>query len=349
MHIFLFFYILHVSILPQMTSQQVNSELYHLFKSHMIHGPCGVANKSSPCTKNGKCTWYYPKKFQDVTIVDQDGYLVHRRRDHGNTIENVGVTIDNRSVVPYNPMLLLKYQEHINMEWCNQCTSIKYLFKCINKVYNWITVVIVLDEGQSTCQQAANEEIKKYVNDRYISPSKACWRILFFPIHSRKLEVERLFFHLPIEQVMYFNDAELVDDILSKPSVNQSMFASWLDANKTYAETRSLTYGQFISKFIFVKSRRCWKPIKQGYIIGRLMWVPPSTGELYYLILMLIVAKGTCTYEDIRANYLWQYSFQTPWINHNMFGQIHGNGYQMTFCTNKGNWAICKVQNLQIA
>lgn len=75
---------------------------------------------------------------------------------------------------------------------------------------------------------------------------------------------------------MYFNDAESLDNILSKPSVNQSMFTSWMDANKTYDQAKSLTYGQFVSKFVYVKSKRCWKPRKKGHTIGRLIWVPPN-------------------------------------------------------------------------
>ncbi|KAI5413211.1 hypothetical protein KIW84_057718, partial [Lathyrus oleraceus] len=36
-------------------------KLYNFVKTHMVHGPCGLANKSSPCTKKGKCSKYYPK------------------------------------------------------------------------------------------------------------------------------------------------------------------------------------------------------------------------------------------------------------------------------------------------
>jgi hypothetical protein len=100
-------------------------ELYNLVKTHMIHGPCGVGIDSAPCYKDGKCSKYYPKKFIAKTALDPDGYPVYRRRDHGHTIEKNGFLFDNRHVVPHNPQLLLKYHAHINMEWCNQSSSIK--------------------------------------------------------------------------------------------------------------------------------------------------------------------------------------------------------------------------------
>jgi hypothetical protein len=67
----------------------------------------------------GRCSKWFPKKFQAKTIVDHDGYPVYRRRATGHTIVKNKVTLDNCSVVPYNPKLLLKYKAHLNMEWCN--------------------------------------------------------------------------------------------------------------------------------------------------------------------------------------------------------------------------------------
>jgi hypothetical protein len=55
-------------------------ELYNLVKAHMIHGPCGLANQSSPCMRDGRCSKYHPKKFQATKIVDQEGYLIYKRR-----------------------------------------------------------------------------------------------------------------------------------------------------------------------------------------------------------------------------------------------------------------------------
>lgn len=41
----------------------------------MIHGPCGEANLSAPCMKNGKCSKNYPKDFNTETQIDENGYI----------------------------------------------------------------------------------------------------------------------------------------------------------------------------------------------------------------------------------------------------------------------------------
>lgn len=50
--------------------------------------------------KNEKCPKFFPKKFQDKTIVDQDGFTIYCRRANGAHIEKSGVTLDDRHVVP---------------------------------------------------------------------------------------------------------------------------------------------------------------------------------------------------------------------------------------------------------
>lgn len=42
-------------------------KLYEAVLKHMIHGPCGVLNQSSPCMKNGHCKKRYPKNFCEET------------------------------------------------------------------------------------------------------------------------------------------------------------------------------------------------------------------------------------------------------------------------------------------
>ena len=105
--------------------------------------------------------------FHPQTVLDPNGYPIYRRRNDGRTISKNGVIIDNKYIVPYNAKLLRKYQAHINIEWCNQNTSIKYLFKYINKGYDRVTAVVVYDaNGALDNPITQNDEIKEYVDCR---------------------------------------------------------------------------------------------------------------------------------------------------------------------------------------
>jgi hypothetical protein len=84
--------------------------------------------------------------------------------------------LDNGYVVPYNPGLLRKFQSHINVEWCNQVGSIKYLFKYINKGPDRSTVGL---------EDTDVDEIKEYYDCRYLSACDAAWRIYGFDVHYR--------------------------------------------------------------------------------------------------------------------------------------------------------------------
>jgi len=234
-------------------------ELHQCVKEHMIHGPCVTINNSLPCMKNGKCSIFFPKKFYQTTTISEDGFPYYRRRNNLATIIKNGISLDNRSVVPYNPVLLVKYQAHINVEWCNKSSSIKYLFKYINKGYDRITTTIVPNHDESNINQESVDKIKKYLDCRYISPCEACWRIFSFHIHGRNHVVERLYFHLPGDK-----DEYSIDDIMGKTTVAKIMFISWMECNKKYQEARCLTYSQIVSKFVYVKKRKMLETQNDG-------------------------------------------------------------------------------------
>ncbi|KAI5385907.1 hypothetical protein KIW84_072492 [Lathyrus oleraceus] len=108
-------------------------ELYEDVLKHMIHGPCGVLNQSSPCMKNGHCKRRYPKDFCEETRQGNDSYPEYMRRFSDPIFLNRNKSVDNRWVVPYNPWLLLKYDCHINVDICSNIKSIKYLYKYVYK------------------------------------------------------------------------------------------------------------------------------------------------------------------------------------------------------------------------
>ena len=80
-----------------------------------------------------------------------------------------GIELDNKFVVQYNPQLLLKYKTHLNVEWCNQSTSIKYMFKYINKGFERITTTLLNHHTSNGAHSQVQDEIKQYLDCRYAS------------------------------------------------------------------------------------------------------------------------------------------------------------------------------------
>uniref|UniRef100_A0A6N2LSJ9 ATP-dependent DNA helicase n=1 Tax=Salix viminalis TaxID=40686 RepID=A0A6N2LSJ9_SALVM len=99
-----------------------------------------------------------------------------RRQQLDNFVLKDGIQLHNNYVVPYNKELLLRYRAHINVEICCQSMLIKYLFKYVSKGSDRCRMVV---------QKENNDEIKAYLNCRFICPYEAVWRLFQFPIHSR--------------------------------------------------------------------------------------------------------------------------------------------------------------------
>lgn len=86
-------------------------------------------------------------------------------------------------------------------------------------------------------------EIKRYLDARYISRCEATWRIFQLTLQYREPAVERFQFHLQNEHVVVFPDSMDLDQIVSRPNIEKTMFTEWLPANELHEEARSLTYA----------------------------------------------------------------------------------------------------------
>ncbi|XP_074305818.1 uncharacterized protein LOC141641040 [Silene latifolia] len=246
------------------------------------------------------CSKKFPKRFNERTTVDGDGYPVYKRRENGTTIEKNGKTIHNGYVVPYNANLLLKYRAHINVEWCNQARSIKYLFKYINKGYDRVIVSATrFNNGSQDPNQV--DQIQEYYDCRYISPCEAIWNIFAFPIHYRIPPILRLDYHLPNEQNVIFHDYDPIDEVVERSSEGRTKFTAWMEYNNLKSDGRDLTYCEFPTKFVWKKKERAWKPREKGFTLGRMYHMSPNDGERYYLRNLLNFVKGPKSYKDIRT------------------------------------------------
>ncbi|PIN09959.1 DNA helicase PIF1/RRM3 [Handroanthus impetiginosus] len=249
-HILLF---LHPTDKPQIGAhidKMISAELpdkeldpvgYELIVQFMIHGPCGNTNKSCACMEDGKCSKHYPKNFQMETTLTEDGFPIYRRRDNKRRAKKNGVEVDNRWVVPHNIDLVVKYQAHINVEWCNQGRSIKYLFKYVNKGKDRATFVI-----------------KENV-------------IFEFDIQYRSPSVERLSFHLLDEQHIIFEDSDHLGDVMNRKGIEKTMFTKWMQMNKDDPSAKELTYADFPTKWVWHAKDKKWKKRKSEHFYLRML------------------------------------------------------------------------------
>nr|GFA45346.1 hypothetical protein [Tanacetum cinerariifolium] len=278
-------------ISAEILNKDEDPELYQLVTDHMMHGSCAAENPSCPCRLDYKCTKKIPKQFNESTVIEDNGYGIYKRRNDGATIKKSSTDLHNDYVVPYNPGLLRRYQAHINVEYCNKVGSVKYLFKYINKGPNKVTATI---DGEEV------DEIKDYLNCRYLSSCETAWRVYGFDIHYRTPSIERLPFHLKYEQHVIFDATESINYVVDKSSVNETKFESWMHLNQIDTFARSLLYVEIPRYYVWNQKQRVWTRRKQGKILGRIHHVPPSWGELYYLRAILNKVKGPIEWDDLK-------------------------------------------------
>ncbi|XP_022041436.1 uncharacterized protein LOC110944019 [Helianthus annuus] len=303
-------------ISAEIPDKEMDASLYELVKQFMIHGPCGTDNPHSPCMVNLKCSKKFLKKYVDETCIDFEGYPVYRRRQSCNTVEKNGVLLDNRFVVPYNAMLLKKYQCHINVEWCNQTGSIKYLFKYINKGPDRVTASVYeststanvnpqnkeMTNNENLSNETEVDEVKAYLDCRYISACEAAWRIFKFDIHYRHPSIEILPFHYEDGQAIVYEDNSNLCDVVSNPTVKMSMFTEWMKGNQTDAFARTLKYIEFSRYFVWIRKTRKWVRRKKPFgAVGGIHYVPPSLGDCYFLRILLNHVIGPMSFNDIKT------------------------------------------------
>ncbi|XP_055924623.1 uncharacterized protein LOC129956714 [Argiope bruennichi] len=129
-------------ISAEIPGPSIDQKLFDIVTKHMIYGPCGALNMTSPCMENGKCKKNFPKPYTNDTITDIDGYPMYRRRNTDNgghtftmRLPNFTnqVEFDNQWVVPYSPLLSKTYEAHINVELC----SSTLIYSDVPRYFTW--------------------------------------------------------------------------------------------------------------------------------------------------------------------------------------------------------------------
>lgn len=242
-------------------------------------------------------------RYSPSTTFDESGFPIYRRRKTDITVNVRKEDLDNKWVVPYNRDLLVKYQCHMNVEICCHARSIKYLFKYCLKGHDRATVEIKgkRKNAQTTAGNSAVDEINEYFDGRYICAAEAAYRIFGYNIHYRSTSVQRLSFHLPGNKNCTFKTTENLANVVKREKLRRSQLEAFFNLNKDDPSARKYTYDEIPQHYVWNEADTMWNMRKRGNQIGRLFYTHHSTGELWYLRLLLTKIRGPTSFQCLRT------------------------------------------------
>ncbi|GJZ46146.1 DNA helicase [Tanacetum coccineum] len=118
----------------------------------------------------------------------------------------------------------------------------------------------------------SKDEIQNYVEGRFICAHEAYWRIL-------KLKL-----------------------VVDLPGKKSTTLTEWFAFNEANEVGRHLSYLEFPSEFVWYSDRKSWSPRKNSKSsIGRLAYVHPTSGELFFLRMLLCHQKGCRDFWEVQT------------------------------------------------
>lgn len=304
-------------ISAEIPDKKQHPRLYELVLKHMIHMPCTSVYRKCKKGKGNQCNKRFPKSFQDKTTMDEDSYPFYRRRKTAPIkymVNRSKCEIDNRYVVPYNKYLLLKFNCHVNVEVCNTIQAVKYLYKYVYKGYD-----------KSLVELKDNDEIKQYINSRYVSSVEAYWRLMEYKTHSRYPVVVRLPIHLENAHNVCFDGQDDINKLLKEKRATK--LTEWFESNKKYKNEplfSHIKYYKYPHFFTWRNNQKKWAKRVKNYsilkrgirnrnfetnsqikmnedIVVRTHNVPVQNTEQYFLKTILYHQSGAQSFSDLRV------------------------------------------------
>ena len=318
-------------ICAEIPDPKKNPRLYEIVTKFMIHGNC-KRNPSLPCVVSGKCRFRFPKPYCNATQFVDGEYPTYRRRSpenggrihikkikrknsrkrnfHEMTTDSVKEEyITNEWVSPYNPILLLLFNCHINVEFCTSILAVKYITKYVYKGPTYISYS--LQEKENI--RYVTDQIKFYTESRYVTAIEAVYRLFKFPLHGKYPHVMVLNAHLPGEKPFFFDEDDSRDELKeqfknTKPSTLESWFALNRKArNCEIMDTPSplnMTYTDAVSYYRIDHLTNTWikrSPRQKKKSIGFVRMPASTNTELWYLCTLLRYCKGATCYDDLKT------------------------------------------------
>ncbi|GJW11330.1 DNA helicase [Tanacetum coccineum] len=128
-------------------------------------------------------------------------------------------------------------------------------------------------------------------------------RIFDYPIHRREPTVQILNVHLENMQRVNFRKRDRLDVIVNMPDKKKTTLTEWYVYNNEHTDVRHLTYLDFPSEFVWYADSKSWhrRVIRTKKSIGRLTYVHPNSGDLFYFRMLLSHKKGCKSPIEVRT------------------------------------------------
>jgi hypothetical protein len=206
-------------------------------------------------------------------------------------------------VVANCPKYTLQFDSHINVEIVNCDPNapptpalFKYLMDYLFKGGDRIVAGITLDNHQL-------DEIKQFVDSRYVSSTEAHWRLMEFPLRLQKPACEVLPVHLPGENYIQFTAAQLADENLMRTKAHTKL-TRFFEFNAANPAFRNVLYVDIPKHCTWKQDGRRWIVRRQNQSfesVGRVAWVNPKMTEQFYLRMLLLNVPGPTSFDDLRT------------------------------------------------
>lgn len=121
--------------------------------------------------------------------------------------------------------------------------------------------------------------------------------------YSNKPSVVRLAVHLPGEQTVTFDQGSDIHEVAEIG--RETTLTAWFKHNAEDGAGRHLVYADYPSLFRWDSGMLRWVKRKRedrDKTIGRVFFVSPRAGELYYLRLLLHHVPGATSFENLRCS-----------------------------------------------
>ncbi len=101
--------------------------------------------------------------------------------------------------------------------------------------------------------------------------------------------------------MMMFDDDDDVQEVAAWSTISRTMTTKWFKTNQESEATQSLTFDQSLQQWVWNRKLKRWSMRKRGFAIGCMYYAHPTSGERYYLRMLLNCIKGATSYEHLRT------------------------------------------------